>query len=92
VMLPTVDPDGFRTGRQAVSHTVGLLLASLMPAFFGLAGTIYFAGAILLGITFLAFALLFARTLSIERARQLFFISITYLPLLLGLMVLDKVR
>ena len=75
-----------------MSHTLGLVMASLMPAFFGLAGTIYFAGALLLGLTFLGFAVLFARTLTVERARQLFFVSITYLPLLLGLMVLDKVR
>jgi heme o synthase len=92
VMLPVIDRDGFRTGRQAVSHTLGLVLASLMPAFFGLAGTIYFAGALLLGMIFLGFAVLFAHALTIERARQLFFVSITYLPLLLGLMVLDKVR
>jgi len=92
VMLPVIDRDGFRTGRQAVSHTLGLVMASLMPAFFGLAGTIYFAGALLLGLTFLGFAVVFARTLTIDRARQLFFVSITYLPLLIGLMVLDKVR
>jgi len=92
VMLPVIDTEGFRTGRQAVSHTLGLIMASLMPAFFGLAGVIYFAGALLLGIVFLGVAVLFARTLTIERARQLFFVSITYLPLLLGLMVLDKVR
>jgi len=92
VMLPVIDRDGYRTGRQAVSHTLGLVMASLMPAFFGLAGTVYFAGALLLGMAFLGFAVLFARTLNVERARQLFFISITYLPLLLGLMVLDKVR
>ena len=92
VMLPVIDRDGFRTGRQAVSHTLGLILASLMPVFFGLAGVIYFVGALLLGIVFLGVAVLFARTLTQERARQLFFVSITYLPLLLGLMVLDKVR
>jgi heme o synthase len=92
VMLPVIDRDGFRTGRQAVSHTLGLVLASVMPAFFGLAGTIYFAGALLLGMIFLGFAVVFAHALTIERARQLFFVSITYLPLLLGLMVLDKVR
>ena len=91
-MLPVIDVDGFRTGRQAVSHTLGLVMASLLPAFFGLAGVIYFAGALLLGMVFLAFAILFARTLTTERARQLFFVSITYLPLLLGLIVLDKVR
>lgn len=92
MMLPVIDTHGFRTGRQAVSHTLGLIMASLLPAFFGLAGVIYFAGALLLGLVFLGVAVLFARTLTVERARQLFFVSITYLPLLLGLMVLDKVR
>ena len=92
VMLPSIDRDGFRTGRQAVSHAAGLIVASLMPAFFGLAGVIYFAGALLLGALFLGAAVLFARTLTTERARQLFFASILYLPLLLGLMVIDKVR
>ena len=92
VMLPVIDQDGFRTGRQAVSHTLGLVMASLMPAFFGLAGMIYFAGALLLGMMFAGFAILFSRTLTVGRARHLFFISIMYLPLLLGLMVLDKVR
>jgi protoheme IX farnesyltransferase len=91
-MLPVIDTEGFRTGRQAVSHTAGLIVASLMPAFFGLAGVGYFSGALLLGSVFLGFAVLFARALTTERARQLFFVSIMYLPLLLGLMVLDKVR
>ena len=92
VMLPGVDPQGHRTGRQAVSHTLGLLLASLWPAIFGLAGIVYLIGAFLLGVLFLIFAVKFARALEVTRARQLFFISIVYLPLLLVLMVLDKVR
>ena len=28
VMLPSLDPDGSRTARQAVSHTLGLLIVS----------------------------------------------------------------
>jgi heme o synthase len=92
VMLPCVDPQGHRTARQAVSHTLGLILASLWPALFGLAGVVYLVGALLLGILFLVFAVKFARALDVTRARQLFFISIVYLPLLLVLMVLDKVR
>jgi protoheme IX farnesyltransferase len=92
VMLPCVDPDGYRTARQAVSHTLGLILASLWPAIFGLTGVVYLIGALLLGIVFLGFALMFARALNVARARQLFFVSIVYLPLLLVLMVLDKVR
>jgi protoheme IX farnesyltransferase len=91
-MLPLVDPDGRRTGRQAVSHTLGLLPISLCPFIFKLTGTIYLAGALALGIAFIWFAIQFARHLSIPRARQLFYVSILYLPLLLGLMVIDKIK
>lgn len=92
VMLPVVDPTGERTGRQAVSHTLGLLPISLCPFVFHLAGPIYLIGALALGLAYLWFAIQFSRYLTIPRARQLFFASILYLPLLLGLMVLDKVK
>jgi len=92
VMLPSVDPDGSRTGRQAVSHTLGLLTVSLTPYLFRLTGTLYLFGALVLGTLFLAGAVLFSRQLTRPRARQLFFISILYLPLLLGLMVFDKLK
>jgi len=92
IMLPGEDPDGLRTGSQAVSHTLALLLASLCPVIFRVAGVIYFGGALVLGLAFFWFALQFSRQLTLPRARQLFFISIIYLPLLLGLMVLDKVK
>jgi protoheme IX farnesyltransferase len=91
-MLPVVDPKGERTGSQAVSHTLGLLPVSLAPYVFHLTGPIYLAGAFVLGMTFLWFAIQFSRQLTIPRARQLFFVSILYLPLLLGLMVLDKIK
>ena len=92
VMLPGVDPGGGRTGSQAVSHTLALLLASLCPVVFRAAGVVYFAGALLLGFGFIWFAIQFSRNLTLPRARQLFFTSIIYLPLLLGLMVLDKIK
>jgi heme o synthase len=92
VMLPCIDPRGERTGHQAVSHALGLLFVSLCPVLFRFAGVIYFFGALLIGVLFLAAAVAFARQLSVPRARQLFFASIIYLPLLLGLMVLDKVK
>jgi heme O synthase-like polyprenyltransferase len=37
-------------------------------------------------------AVQFSRDVSFQRARQLFYASILYLPLLLGLMVLDKIK
>ncbi len=92
VMLPSRDPDGSRTGRQAISHTLGLLMVSLLPFLFRIAGVVYLAGALILGGAFLAYSILFARELSRPRARQLFFISILYLPLLLGLMVANKLK
>ena len=90
VMLPVVDPQGHRTGRQAVIHTLALLSASLCPFWFGLAGPVYLAGAAVLGLVFLWFAVQFARRLTIPSARQLFYASVLYLPLLLSLMVWDK--
>ncbi len=92
VMLPVRDPSGVRTGRQAISHTLGLIPVSVCPALFGTAGVIYFFGALLLGLAFLWCAIQFSRELTRPRARQLFFASILYLPILLGLMALDKVR
>ncbi len=92
VMLPVVDPAGERTGRQAVSHALGLLPVSLSPFVFHLAGPVYLFGALGLGLAYLWFAIQFSRRLSIPGARRLFFMSICYLPLLLGLMVLDKIK
>jgi len=91
-MLPVIDPEGQRTGRQAVSHTLGLLPVSLCPFLFHMTGAVYLVGALVLGFVFLWFAIQFARYMTIPRARQLFFVSILYLPLLLAMMVLDKVK
>lgn len=91
-MLSGIDPDGHRTARQTVSHTLGLLPVSLCPFLFHMTGPVYLAGALTLGLVFIWFAVQFARQLTIPRARQLFFVSILYLPLLLGMMVLDKIK
>jgi protoheme IX farnesyltransferase len=92
VMLPVVDPTGERTGRQALSHTLGLLPVSLCPFLFKMVGPVYLAGALALGLAFLWCAFQFSRQLTLQRARWLFFASIIYLPSLLGLMVIDKIR
>ena len=91
-MLPLVDPDGQRTGQQAVTHTLALLLVSLFPYYFHMAGSFYLAGALLLGLVYLWYAILFARELTLARARHLFLASILYLPLLLTVMVLNKIK
>ena len=91
-MLPVLDPEGRRTGWQAVTHTLSLLPVSLCPFFLKLAGPLYLFSALLLGGGFIFYALQFSRQLTVTRARQLFYFSILYLPLLLSVMVLDKLK
>ena len=90
-MLPVVDPSGIRTGRQALVHSVGLLAVSVGPFLLGLSGTLYLVVSLLMGAAFLGFAFRFWQDLTHCRARQLFFMSIIYLPILLGVMVFDKI-
>ena len=91
-MLPVLDPNGRRTGRQALLHALALLPVSLGPFFLHLAGPVYLAGAMVLGLAFAWFAARFARLLTLSGARQLFCASILYLPLLLAVMMLDKIK
>jgi protoheme IX farnesyltransferase len=90
VMLPSVDPCGEKTARQAVCHAFGLVPVSLAPFVFRVAGEVYLFGALLLGMAFLWSAIQFSRTLDRTGARKLFLMSILYLPLLLGLLVFDR--
>jgi protoheme IX farnesyltransferase len=91
-MLSNVDANGKRTAEQSVSNTLALLAVSLCPFVFKMAGTTYLLGAIVLGTGFLWCAIQFSRQLTLVRAKQLFFASIIYLPLLLALMVWDKLK
>ncbi|MEO8071526.1 MAG: heme o synthase [Acidobacteriota bacterium] len=88
-MLPVVEPDGRRTGQQALLYAIALLPVSLAPSFVGLSGWAYFWMALTLGTALLILAARFASTRSDSSARWLFFGSITYLPLLWAAMILD---
>lgn len=92
VMLPNIDSDGKHTGQQTVSNALALFIVSLSPFLLKMAGTLYLAGAIVLGAAFLFYAVQFSRRLTLSRARYLFLVSVIYLPLLLTLMVFDKVK
>jgi protoheme IX farnesyltransferase len=90
LMLPVVEPAGKITAKQIVIFAVLTLLISLAPFFLGFAGLFYLIGAALLGGWFLFAGIDFARTKSDEKARRLLKVSVMYLPLLFGLMVLNK--
>jgi protoheme IX farnesyltransferase len=89
-MLPSADPEGVATGRQAVGGAAALLAASLLPSLGGLTGGWYFAGALALGAWFIRRAVRFALSRTGATARQLLRASLVYLPLLLALMFLDR--
>jgi len=89
-MLPVIEPDGRRTGRQAVGYAAALVPASLVPAFVGLSGLVYAAVALVLGAALFWLATRFAATRSDQSARWLFFSSIAYLPLIWIVMMADK--
>jgi heme o synthase len=91
-MVPISDPDGSKTAAQAVCHAIGLIPVSLFPSLLGVSGVVYFGAALALGMAFLFFAIQFSRAVSAERARHLFVASIVYLPVLLGILVLDKLK
>ena len=89
-LLPVLEPDGRRTGQQALIYTAALWPVSLLPAVVGLAGIPYAIVATVLGLLFVWLALRFARDRSMSNARALFLFSITYLPLLLAALVVDR--
>jgi protoheme IX farnesyltransferase len=55
-----------------------------------MAGDVYFAGALVLGLAFLWLTFRFARSRDVKDARKVFFGSILYLPMLWILMITDK--
>ena len=90
-MLPVVEPDGRRTGRQAVIYSAALLPVSLVPGLIGLTGGVYVAIAATLGVALFALSTAFARSRTDAAARTLFFASIVYLPLIWAAMIVDKI-
>ena len=89
-MLPVVDKDGKSTQRQIKYYTCLLLPVSLVPAFIGLAGNIYFFGSLVLGLLFTYYAFSSNISRSIIKARKLLLASVFYLPLLFALLVAEK--
>jgi protoheme IX farnesyltransferase len=89
-VLPVVDRDGPSTGLHVLSNCLALLPVALLPTLIGLAGPLYFLVALVLGLGFLWSAIGLARTRSATDARRVLVASLVYLPVLLGMMALDK--
>jgi protoheme IX farnesyltransferase len=86
-MLPVVDREGTFTARQAVLHSLALLLVSLAPVAAGMAGPAYLAGAFLLGVALTLFSVRLLSARDLVAARGLFLASVLYLPALSSLLL-----
>jgi protoheme IX farnesyltransferase len=90
-MLPVVDRDGKRTFRQIVVMAGMLVGVSLLPAIAGLAGVLYFFGALVVSTALVQVCLWAASAKTNVRAKWLMHATVLHIPLLLGLMMYDKI-
>jgi len=90
-MLTVVDGTGARAARHTLMFTAALIPISVLPTVLGVSGDIYMVGAIALGLAFLFLTTGMLRKPDERIAWRIFTGSIVYLPMLLLLMVVDKV-
>jgi heme o synthase len=90
MMLPVVDREGTRTFRQIIFYAAALVGVSLLPAVLGLAGVIYFFGALVICTGLVQVCLWAASNKTNVRAKWLMHATVLHIPLLLGLMIYDK--
>ena len=79
-------------GMETLLHApVGRIPVAKAPTLVGMAGSLYFAGALILTLMFVGLAIRFGLSRTIPDARRLFFGSILYLPLSWMLRIADRV-
>jgi len=89
-MLPVVEPDCRSTARQIVLYGLALIPVSMIPSILGMSGRIYLVGSLALGLWFLYSGVRVALERTLVRARHVLVASVLYLPLIYGLMLLDR--
>ena len=91
LMLPVVDREGKRTFRQIILTAAALVGVSLLPAVVGLAGVLYFFGALVVSVALLQVCIWAATAKTNVRAKWLMHATVVHIPVLLGLMIYDKI-
>ncbi|HZV89720.1 MAG TPA: heme o synthase [Candidatus Binatus sp.] len=91
LMLPVVDREGTRTFRQIILTAIALVGVSLLPAVMGLAGVRYFFGALVVSTALVQVCLWASNSRTNARAKWLMHATVLHIPVLLGLMVFDKI-
>lgn len=90
-MLSVLDQTGAWVAGWSLVNTVALVGVTVLPALLGLASYYYTGAAAVCGAWFVWRATVFLRAETRDvAARQLFFASLLYLPLVLGTLVIDR--
>jgi protoheme IX farnesyltransferase len=90
VMLRRRDHTGFLTALESIIFTIALTAVTFVPVFLKTASLGYGIGTGLCDLAMLVCASIFFTERNRSNARRLFFASIIYLPIYLGLMVFTK--
>jgi len=91
-MLPVVEPDGDSTVRQMLFFSALLIPVSLAPRYLDMTGNFYVAGTLAAGVAFVAACVRMSKDRTILKARSVLLVSVIYLPVLYGLLLLDRPR
>jgi len=91
LMLPVVDREGSRTFRQIILAATALVGVSLLPTILGLTGVLYFFGALVTSLAMVQVCLWAASARTNVRAKWLMHATVLHIPVLLGLMIYDKI-
>ena len=91
-MLPVVEPDGESTVRQMLFFSALLIPISLVPRYLDMTGNIYVVGTLIAGIAFVASCVRMSSDRTLLKARSVLLVSVVYLPVLYGLLLLDRPR
>lgn len=88
-MLPSLAGGERIAGKAAILYSLVLLPVSLVPAVWGEAGIVFCGGTFLLGVVYMLASLRFALRPERASARTLLVVSLVYLPVVLGLVLVD---
>ena len=88
-MLPSFFDSGRRAGIVAAIYAAVFIPVSALPSFTGMTGQLYFATALMMSGLYFLFAIRFAINRTTRRGRDLLWVSLLVLPLLLVVMVAE---
>jgi len=90
-LLTVVEPEGNMASRQILAYTALLVPLTVLPWSMGMFGPLYLALALLISLAFLAVSIFLVRKRTNIAARYVFAGSLIYLPVLMAIMVIDRI-